>query len=111
MKIDIDWVQTVVSILTGLAVCIPVVVELVKQVQKAIREKNWTALMKLVMELMARAEELYQKGSDKKKWVMEMLAASENTINCDIDYAAVSDMIDSMCDMSKVVNGKKAGGQ
>ena len=105
---DIEWVRIVVSILSGLAVCIPLAVKLVQVVRQAIREKNWTILMKLVMDLMEEAEKKYEVGADKKDWVMGMLAASEDTINFDIDYAAVSAMIDALCDMSRVVNGPKA---
>ena len=106
---DIEWVRIVVSILSGLAVCIPLAVKLVQVVRQAIREKNWTTLMKLVMDLMEEAEKKYTAGADKKEWVMGMIAASENTLNFDVDYETVSIMIDALCDMSRVVNGPKAG--
>ena len=104
---NMDLLQAVISILTGLAVCIPLVVELVKAVRNAIREKNWTVLMKLVMDLMEEAEHKFELGAEKKEWVMGMIQASAATINFDIDYDAVSAMIDSMCDMSRIVNGPK----
>lgn len=37
-------------------------------------------------------------------WVLAMLKASADGINYDIDYDAIADMIDSLCDMSKVIN-------
>lgn len=33
-----------------------------------------------------------------------MLKASADGINYDIDYDAIAEMIDSLCDMSKVIN-------
>lgn len=105
---NIDWIQTIVSILTGVAICIPLAAKLVKFVKQVIRERNWRVLLKLVMDLMEEAEEKYQKGADKKEWVMGMIAASEDTINFDVDYDAVSALIDSLCDMSRIVNGPKA---
>ena len=38
---EMDWVGLVVSILSGLAAAIPLVVQLVNYVQKAVKEKNW----------------------------------------------------------------------
>lgn len=38
---ELNWVEIVISILTGLAAAIPLVVQLVKYVQKAVKEKNW----------------------------------------------------------------------
>lgn len=47
-----EWVKILVSALAGLAAAIPLVVELVKYVQKAIREKNWSKVLDMVMNLM-----------------------------------------------------------
>ena len=38
-----EWVSLIVSILTGLAAAIPLAVQLVKYVQKAVKEKNWNS--------------------------------------------------------------------
>lgn len=43
-------------------------------------------------------------GAERKEWVLAMLKASADGINYDIDYDAIADMIDSLCDMSKVIN-------
>ena len=37
---DTEWVRLIVSVLSGLAATIPLVVQLVKYVQRAIKEKN-----------------------------------------------------------------------
>lgn len=99
-----EWYEIVISILTGLSVTIPLVVKLVEYVQKAVKEKNWNNLLKLVMNLMQEAENKFEHGSDKKAWVLSMVEASAKTINYDIDLEQVGELIDSLCDMSKVVN-------
>ena len=104
-----EWMDYVSNILSGLAVCIPVVIALVKYVQKAIKEKNWSNLLELVMSYMEEAEKKFEDGATKKEWVMAMISAE--AINYDIDMEVVSKLIDSLCDMSNKVNApeKKAG--
>ena len=53
------WVNIVISILTGVATCIPLVIKLVQVIKESVKSKNWTALMQLVLKLMAEAEENY----------------------------------------------------
>lgn len=102
-----EWYEILVSILSGLAVTIPLVVKLVEYVKKAIQEKNWNNLLTLVMNLMVQAEEKFDNGADRKAWVLSMVEASAKTINYDIDIAQVGQLIDSLCEMSKQVNAPK----
>lgn len=102
-----EWYEILVSILSGLAVTIPLVVKLVEYVKKAIQEKNWNNLLTLVMNLMVQAEEKFDNGTDRKAWVLSMVEASAKTINYDIDIAQVGQLIDSLCEMSKQVNAPK----
>ena len=99
-----QWINYAVSILSGLAVAIPLVIKLVEYVKKSIREKNWNKLLDLVMNLMKEAEAKFETGAEKKEWVLAMVKASADSINYDIDTNAVSELIDSLCDMTKVVN-------
>ena len=99
-----EWINYAISILSGLAVAIPLVIKLVEYVQKSIKEKNWNKLLDLVMKLMSEAETKFESGADKKEWVIAMVKASADTINYDIDINAVGDLIDSLCDMANVVN-------
>lgn len=99
-----EWHEITISILTGLITAIPLVIKLVEYVKKAIQEKNWSNLLKLVMNLMAEAEQKFEKGADKKAWVISMIEASAKTINYDVDLEQVGELIDSLCDMSKLVN-------
>lgn len=103
-----EWYEIVVSILTGIAACIPLVVNLVKYVKQAIKEKNWNKLVTLVMNLMAQAEGKFDNGAERREWVLMMVKASADTIDYDIDLDQVAELIDSICDLTKVVNAPKA---
>lgn len=102
--IDSSYINYIVAILAGLATAIPLVINLIKYVQKAVKEKNWNQVVQLVMNLMKEAEKKFDTGAEKKEYVMSMIKASADTINYDIDMDAISDLIDSLCSMSKVVN-------
>ena len=99
-----QWTQMIVAILTGLAAAIPLVVKLVEYIQKAIKEKNWTKMMNLVINLMEEAEDKLQDGADKKQWVLAMVKASADTIDYTVDLNEVGDFIDKLVDMSRIVN-------
>lgn len=104
---DNNVVNIIVSILTGIATAIPLIVQLVKYVKKAIQEKNWNQLVTMVLNLMEEAEKKFTTGAERKEWCLAMVKASADSINYPIDLDAVSALIDSLCDMSKIVNGKK----
>lgn len=97
-------VNLVVAVLTGLAACIPLAVKLVQYVQKATQEKNWGALLGLVVDLMEEAEVKFSDGATRKEWVMAMVQTSAEYINYPLDTEALSELIDALCDMTKVVN-------
>lgn len=99
-----EWVQLALSIMAGLVTAIPLVIKLVEYVQKAIKEKNWKALLNMVMNYMEIAETKFETGAEKKEWVLAMVDASADTVNYDIDMVVVSNLIDSLCSMTKVVN-------
>lgn len=107
-----QWVNYIVAILSGLATAIPLVVKLVEYVRKCAKEKNWTKLLELVMNLMTQAEAKFDNGEERKEWVLMMVKASADTIDYAIDLDVVGEMIDGLCSMSKTVNVKttaKAG--
>lgn len=103
MNID-NIVSIVVAVLTGLATCIPLAVKLVQYVQKAVQEKNWSALLALLVDLMEEAETKFADGATRKEWVMAMVQTSAEFINYPLDTAALSELIDSLVDMTKVIN-------
>ena len=101
---NIDWISVITSILSGLLVCIPLVAKLVKYVQKAVQERNWAALLDLLIDLMEEAELKFEDGATRKEWVMAMVQTSSEYLNYPVDTQALSTMIDTLCDMSKVLN-------
>ena len=100
------YIELIVALLSGLAACIPLVVQLVKYIKKAVKEKNWNQLLSLIMSLMEEAEKKFDTGADRKEWVLTCIKASADQINYEIDMDEVSKLIDSLCNMTKVINGK-----
>lgn len=103
-----EWINYAISIISGLAVAIPLIIKLVEYVKKAVKEKNWNQLLELVMKLMAEAEDKFEDGATKKEWVLAMIKSSADSINYNVDIDAVGELIDNLCDMSKVVNANEA---
>lgn len=99
-----DWVNVIVSILSSLAIVIPLVYELVVWIKKAIQEKNWSKLITLIMTFMAEAEKMFSTGEERKNYVLLAIKASADTINYPIDMEQVSKLIDELAAMSKIVN-------
>lgn len=97
-------VSIVIAILTGLAAGIPLAVKLYQTVKEAVQEKNWTHLLGLVVDLMEEAEVKFADGATRKEWVMAMVQTSAEYINYPVDTEALSEMIDALCDMTKIVN-------
>ena len=97
-------ISVVVAILTGLSACIPLVYKLIQYVKKATQEKNWAALLGLVISLMEEAETKFTDGATRKEWVMAMVQTSAEYINYPVDVTALGELIDALCDMTKVVN-------
>ena len=97
-------ISLIVALLSGLATCIPLAYKLVQYVQKAAQEKNWSALLGLVIDLMEQAEKKFTDGATRKEWVMAMVQTSAEYINYPIDNVALGKLIDTLCDMSKIVN-------
>lgn len=105
-----SWVEIVVSILSGLAVCIPLVVQLVNVVRASVKEKNWSQIVTIVLDLMKQAETLFAEGAARKAWVMAGVESAAKSINYNYDEVAkqkVSDMIDAICATAKIVNTKE----
>lgn len=97
-------ISLIVAVLTGLATCVPLAYKLVEYVKKATQEKNWAALLGLVVSLMEEAEQKFSDGATRKEWVMAMVQTSAEYINYPVDTEALGNLIDTLCDMTKVVN-------
>ena len=100
--------EIIAPICAGLAVCIPLAVKLVQAAREAAEKGNWDKIVGMVARLMAEAEGLLETSADKTAWVLAMLhenAAALDYVLTDSDWAKISDMIDALCTMAKVVNG------
>ena len=101
------WTTIILPIISGLVACVPLVVKLIEYTQKAAKEKNWTALMHLILKLVAEAEENYTSGADKKSYVVDSIKTIKRTLNYDVDMNVVSEMIDSIIEATNKVNVNK----
>lgn len=102
-----DIVNLIVAIVSGIATCIPLVIQLVKYIKEAAKSKNWSALMTLVLNLMQEAEFKFATGEERKQFVLSSIKSMEGTLNYDIDEAVVASMIDSVIDVTKKINVDK----
>ena len=104
------WIQIAISILSGIAVAIPLIIKLVNVVKDSVKEKNWNLLMKMTMDYMTEAEKNIASGAERKEWDMSMIIASAANINypmTDDDVKKIEDLIDSICDASKILNNSE----
>lgn len=102
----VEWVNIIVAVLAGILTCIPLVIKLVQTVQSAIKEKNWTNVMQIVLKLMTEAEKNYATGAERKEYVMDSIEAIKDTLNYEVDMDAISAMIDSIVLASKTINAE-----
>lgn len=100
----IDWVELIVAVVSGILVCIPLVQKVIVLTKKNAQEKNWPALLDMIMGYMEKAEQLFDDGASKKAYVIGMIEESAAMVNYEIDMDVVSAMIDQICATSKVVN-------
>ena len=89
-------INIIISVLSGLTVCIPLVVQLVKYVKAAIKERKWTKVMELVLNLMTEAERNYATGAEKKEYVMNSIESIRDVLDYEVDMNAISEMIDAI---------------
>lgn len=101
------WTNIILPIISGLVACVPLVIKLIEYIQKVAKEKNWTALMQLILKLMTEAEENYATGAERKEYVIDSINAIKGTLNYDVDMTVVSDMIDSIISATKKINVNK----
>lgn len=103
-----EYLEYILAIVAGVSTAIPLIVKLVSVVKENIREKNWNKMLDMLMGFMQVAEEKFETGAEKKEYVMAMIKASADQIDYTLDMEVISDMIDSLCAMSKVVNAESA---
>lgn len=102
-----EWYEILISMLSGLVAVIPLVIKLVQVVSSYVKEKNWNKIIVMVTEYMVTAETMFTTGTEKKAWVIEMLKTSAKVSNFDLteeNLLKISELIDTMCDLSKQIN-------
>lgn len=107
INVFVEIIKIIAQILVGLSVCIPLVVELVKRTEAAVKEKNWSAIVAAVLKLMADAEGMFDEGATRKKWVMIEIKKTADMLGYNYDTEAetkVSEMIDAICIAAKEIN-------
>lgn len=104
-----SWVNIVLAILSGIVTAIPLVVKLVNVVKDATKTKNWNQLIRMTVDYMTQAEKNFTNGAARKEWVLTMVQTSAVTVNYDLtedDIQKISDLIDALCDASKILNNE-----
>ena len=99
-----NWINLIISVLSGLAAAIPLVVQLVKYVKAAIQEKQWSKVLSLVLNLMIEAEKTYATGIERKQFVMNSIESIKSTLNYQVDMEQISKVIDEIILASKSIN-------
>ena len=102
-----EWYEIIISILTGITMCVPLVIELVKYIKALYKEKNWGKLIVIVSNFMAEAETLYSDGASKKEYVINSVMALSKTIEYPVDQNMLGELIDNLVTLSKKVNIEK----
>ena len=100
------WIELIIAVLSGLVATIPLVTQLVKYVKAAIQEKNWSKVMKLVLNLMTEAEKNYATGAERKQYVISSIESIKDTLNYQVDMNQISAMIDAIVAASKTINAE-----
>lgn len=104
----IKWIEIIISILVGVATCIPLVLTLVKVIKESAQQGNWNKIVKVVIDQMVEAEKNYTEGAAKKAWVMNQMRVLAKTLDynyTEIEEQKVSEMIDAICEGAKIING------
>lgn len=100
------WTTIILPIISGLIACVPLAIKIVDVSKKAVKEKNWTVVVQLVLKLMSEAEQNYTNGADRKDYVMSSIKAMEDTLQYDVDEKAIGELIDSIVSATKQINTK-----
>ena len=102
-----EWLKLILSIISGIATCVPLVITLIKVLRDLYKEKNWDKLVAIVSNFMAEAETLYPDGASKKEYVINSVMAIATTIDYPIDKDVLSELIDNLAKLSNKINTNK----
>ena len=94
----------VLQLVVLLAAQIPFIIALITSVKKAVKEKNWKALLNELLKLIQQAETTFDTGATRKEWVMAMAKTLAVDLNYELKEEDLSKLIDNLVAMSKNVN-------
>ena len=97
-------IEIAASILSGVAVCIPLVVKLIHYIKEAAAGRDYQKLIKLTMKFCEEAELLFGTGEQRKEWVMRRVEEVAKAMNVEVDMEAIGQLIDDVCAASKMIN-------
>lgn len=103
------WLDIIIGVLSGLSIAIPLGITLYKTIKNLIQEKKWNEIVKMTLGFMTEAEQKYSDGADKKALVLALIQKSAAQIGYNLDAEAetkISNLIDSICDASRIINTK-----
>lgn len=107
MENFITILEFLAAIAAGVATALPLISKLLKTVDELRRSRNWGNLLGIVTDLMAEAENQLNAGTDKKAFVLAGVETLASSVDYEIDMDELSELIDSLCEMSKKVNFKE----
>ena len=102
-----EIIELICIILAGIATAVPLALQLVRYAQMAVKERSWPRLLELVLELMKKAEEIYESGPMRKEYVLKAIQELGGTVGYEMEEERLSELIDALCAMSKAVNKGK----
>ena len=103
----LKWIEILISVLAGVATCIPLVIKLTMVIRESVEKGNWNKIVKLVIDQMVEAEKNYTDGAEKKAWVLNqirVLAQSLEYNYTEVEEQKVSELIDAICEGAKIIN-------
>lgn len=102
-----EILKFVVQCFVTVSAVVPLIIALVKYINKYLNQSDWDKLVQLVIDLCIEAEANYSNGSDKKNWVMSMTRKMCGSIGYDMsdsDSDKISNLIDDLIDLSLEIN-------
>lgn len=99
-------IEIIASILSGVAVCIPLLIKLIQYIKEAIAAKDYQKLIKLTMKFCEEAELLFGDGAQRKEWVMNRVREIAKAMDIEVDADAIGILIDDIVAASKIINVK-----
>jgi hypothetical protein len=106
-----EYLKIGLYIVSGILACIPLVLKLCETIKALVKAKNYDKLISSILSNMQKAETLFDTGAERKEWVMTLLPEAATVAQYELtadDVTKISNMIDAMCDMAKIVGASKS---